>query len=68
MKKSTCKIISTIAVAGIGLTLCSVIGYKLGYRKAFERDCAIYKQMRENDPELPNKLTTITKDIDFSKI
>lgn len=68
MKKSTYKIIGTIAVAGIGLTLCAVIGYKLGYRKAFERDCDIYKQMCEIDPKLPNKLMTITKDVDFSKI
>ena len=68
MKKSTCKIIGTIAVAGIGLTLCAVIGYKLGYRKAFELDCAIYKQMCEIDPKLQNRLMTITTDVDFSKI
>lgn len=68
MKKSTCKIIGTIAIAGIGLTLCAVIGYKLGYRKAFEHDCGIYKQMREIDPKLSNKLMMITKDVDFSKI
>lgn len=68
MKKSACKIISAIAVGVAGSALCAISGYKLGYRKSFERDCAIYKQMCKNDPELPNKLTTITKDIDFSKI
>ena len=68
MKKSTCKIIGTIAIAGISLTLFAVIGYKLGYWKAFEHDCDIYKQMCEIDPKLSNKLMTITKDVDFSKI
>lgn len=68
MKKSTCKIISTIAVGVAGSVLCVISGYKLGYWKAFKRDCAIYKQMCEIDPDLPNKLMPIVKDVDFSKI